>query len=172
MQELSGASVSLPVYAGAGQPSPGLTLGKAGPLQERVSAPVAEEVKAWAQQLPEAQQRLIYPERRTLKGEDAANLAGQQAAPTSGEAGSRQQAYQPPKDRGSPGTGQGEKGKGEAGRAGPGVAGAGGGPDSGLPPGGWGAGRASRLGLLIPTVILGLYVGYVIFHWREIRGEV
>ena len=164
----------VPVYAGPERRSLSLTLGKAGPLRERVSVPVADRIKSWAQELPESQKHLIFPERRRLKGEGAANPAHRQPVPTEGETGARQRAYRPPDERPTvpPGSAAEGKGKGEPrdGAAG-GEAGPGGGGGAAGTSGGWaGAGRASRLGLWLPTLLLGLYVGYVVLHWQELTG--
>ena len=160
--ETDGATV--PGYAGVSPGSLSLTLGKAGPLKESASIPVAEEVKAWARKLPEAQKRLIYPDRRELKGEEAAVPSLQQPTPTSGAAGQRQTDYRPP-DEGRPADGStGQKGKAGGLAAGSqGQPGAGGG-------GGSSGGRSSRLGLWLPTLILAGYMGYAILRWQDLTG--
>ena len=160
--EQGGPHLRAPVYSGPERRSLSLTLGKAGPLQERVSTVVAERVQSWAQELPEAQKRLVYPERRGLKGEAAANPAFQQEAPVGGRGGERQRRYRPPEERGStpPGTVRGEV--------------RGGGTETGLGTAATGGGgrtvRAARLGLWVPTLILALYVGYVMFRWQDLTG--
>ena len=165
----AGSTLNVPVYEGKQGRSASLTLGKAGPLAEDVSAPVAEKVRSWSQELPESQQQLIYPDRRALKGEVAANLTDGGAVSASGDGGSREQAYKPPEERGGMPQGKsegGQKGRGAEGRSnavGKGVDGGGG--------GGGMLGRATRLGLLLPTVILGLYILYVITHWHSFTGE-
>jgi hypothetical protein len=165
-------SLAVPVYAGPERRSLSLTLGKAGPLRERVSVPVADRVKSWAQDLPESQKRLIYPEARRLKGEGAANPAFRQPVPAEGKRGARQEAYRPPEDRLAVPPGSGGKGKGRSRQeAAGGEAGTGGRGGAVGTSGGWaGAGRASRLGLWLPTLLLGLYVGYVVLHWQELTG--
>lgn len=162
----------LPTYEGTDPVSLSLTLGKAGPLHEDVSRPMAEEVKTWAQNLPEAQQRLIYPEKRGLKGEEAANPASGQETPVDAETGERQREYRPPEERSTapPGEAEGREGKGNEGRPGAGIpvegSGEGGSGFGGI--GGGADARASRLGLLLPTAILALYVGYIISKWNEL----
>lgn len=168
----------VPLYSREGERSMSLTLGKAGPLQEALSVPVAQEVQTWARELPEAQQRLIYPERRGLKGEGAATPA-REGAPGGEAAGERQAAYRPPEDRGPGGDAGGKDGEGPSGRGassegtggeGTGVAGTGGQGVGGAGGAGGGFGRASRLGLLLPTLVLMLYVGYVVLNWRDLTG--
>ena len=160
---------AVPTYAGSGGKSLSLTLGKAGPLREAVSRPISREVRAWAERLPKQQKALLYPDRRALKGEDAANPAlGEQIDGSSGE-GERTRAYQPPEERSTSRPGQ--KAESVQGKEG----GAGGGSDwegrGGMRGGaGGGGGAASRLGLLLPTLILAAYVGYVITKWQELTG--
>lgn len=162
-----GDLVDIPVFEGASGRSVGLTLGKAGPLKEAVSAPVAEQVRAWSRDLPEAQQKLIYPDPRALKGEGAANLSD--AAFTAEAMGQRQEAYTPPEERGAsrPGTGEGARGRGVAGQSNVTGEGQEGAVAGGL---GGGMGRASRWGLLLPTLIMGVYVVYVITNWQTVMG--
>ena len=169
LQERGGPAPDLPVYAVPGRRSLSLTLGKAGPLQEAVSAPLAEQVQAWAQELPEEQKQLIYPERRKLKGEDAANPASQEAAPSAGNGGDRQLAYRPPDERKTARPGEERAGKPGGGRPGTGTEGEGGAGAPGAA-GRRGGGRASRLGLLLPTLILGIYTGYAVSRWRDLTG--
>lgn len=159
---------SLPGFQGQGGRSVGLTLGKAGPLKEAMSEPISEKVRSWSQDLPEQQQALIYPDKRLLKGEVAANLTDGGLVSTSGQAGDRKQDYQPPEERGiskEKGQSDGEKGgvSGQSNMDGEGGEGSVGG-------GGF-LGRHSRLGLLIPTIILGIYVLYVILNWKSITGR-
>ncbi len=165
--------MDLPAYEGQARRSLSLTLGKAGPLQEDAALRVAEQVQAWARALPEAQKRLIYPERRGLKGEWGMTPAFEQAAPTGGKRGERQLAYRPPEERESvpSGEAEGKAGEGqrsrEAGRQGSGKTESG----QGVGGGGWGGGgRASRLGLWVPTLVLALYMGYVISRWQDLTG--
>jgi hypothetical protein len=146
-----------------------LTLGKAGPLVEAVSEPVAKSVRNWSRDLPEAQQQLIYPNQRALKGEAAANLTDGGVAGVGGDVGSRDQAYRPPEERGAASgkSGQGAKGKGASGTSNFEDEGG----EGALAGGFGGGGRAARLGLLLPTIILGLYVLYVVTHWNAITGR-
>ena len=65
--------------------------------------------------LPEKQKALLYPDRRALKGEGAANPALDQQVPGSIGDGERTRAYQPPKERSS--APPGRQREGEAGRA-------------------------------------------------------
>ncbi|MCZ6633605.1 MAG: hypothetical protein O7G87_09385 [bacterium] len=160
---------AFPVVAEQRESSPGLTLGKAGPLKEAMSKPLAEQTQAWAKALPEKQQQLIYPERRALKGEAAATPESDVA--TGEVAGPRQLAYQQPEERGAapPGARRGKQGEDR--RGGKGQKGSGSeSVEAGLVGGRGGLGRATRWGLLIPTLILGLYVGYVILNWDAWTG--
>ena len=151
--------VGLPGYEGQARRLLSLTLGKAGPLQED-AALLAERVQAWARALPEAQKRLIYPKQRELKGEVTPAFA--QAPPTGGKSGERQLAYRPPEERERALSGERQR-SGEAGRQGSGET------DQGVGGGGWGGGgRASRLGLWVPTLVLALYMGYVISRWQDL----
>ncbi len=169
---LAGRQPDFPVYAGRARQSLSLTLGKAGPLQETVSVPVAERVQAWARALPEAQKRLVYPERRGLKGEGEMTPAFDRTPPLKGERGERQLAYRPPEERGSapPGRTQGEAEE-RQGHRGAGAQGGGEGSGREGRGGGWsGGGRASRLGLWAPTLMLALYMGCVILRWQDLTG--
>ena len=171
LSQHAGNLSSTPVYGGTGGRSLSLTLGKAGPLKEGTSRPVSENVRKWAKALPDEHQVLLYPERRTLKGEDASNPAFGQATPTSGDIGERTRDYRPPEDRSTSPPGQGSdqaaKGDGKGGALGTG--GSGGTAGISGPAGGAG-GRASRLGLLLPTLVLSAYVGYVISKWQQLTG--
>ncbi|MBT3603768.1 MAG: hypothetical protein HOE48_00125 [Candidatus Latescibacteria bacterium] len=166
MQTSVTSVMSIPGYQGQGGRTAGLTLGKAGPLKEAMSEPISEKVRAWSQELPAQQTALIYPDKRLLKGEVAANLTDGGLVVASGDEGDRQKNYKPPEERGA----SKEKGKSDTqkgvsatssleGEGGMGAAG------GGL------LGRASRLGLLIPTVILGLYVLYVVLNWNSFVGR-
>lgn len=167
MQTSVTSVMSIPGYQGVGGGrKAGLTLGKAGPLKEAMSEPISEKVRAWSQELPTQQAALIYPDKRLLKGEVAANLTDGGLVAVRGDEGDRQKNYKPPEERGM----AKEKGKSETqkgvsatssleGEGGVGSAG------GGL------LGRASRLGLLIPTVILGLYVLYVGLNWNSLVGR-
>lgn len=148
---------------GTANASLSLTLGKAGPLRERTSITVAEEVKAWATKLPDEQKRLIYPVRRALKGEDAAVPSLEEIGSASGAAVQREMAYRPP-DEGRPSQAfEGQKGKAGGSPAGPhGGSGAAGDGGSG--------GRGSRLALWLPTLILGVYLGYTVLRWQDLTG--
>lgn len=168
MLEAQTGEFAFPVYAGEREGSPGLTLGKAGPLKEAVSKPLAEQTQTWAKALPEKQQQLIYPESRALKGEMAATPGSDVEVATGGVSGQRQLAYQQPEERGAapPGARRGKQGAGEDRQGGKGQKGSGSeSVEAGSVGGGGGFGRATRWGLLIPTLILGLYVGYVVLNW-------
>ena len=159
-----GSHLNVPVYEGKRGRSASLTLGKAGPLAEDVSAPVAEKIRSWSQALPESQQQLIYPDRRALKGEAAANLADGGAVSTSGDGGSREQAYKPPEERGGMPQGtSSQKGQGAKGRSNT--------VGRGVDGGGGMLSHVTRLGLLLPTIIMGLYILYVVTHWQSLTGE-
>ena|GEM_PF-1240775 len=163
------STLNVPVYEGKRGRSASLSLGKAGPLAEDVSAPVAKKVRSWSQALSESQQQLIYPDKRALKGEVAANLTDGGAVSASGDGGSREQAYKPPEELGGMPQGTSKGGKKEPGTEGRSNAvGKGGGAVGG---GGGMLSRATRLGLLLPTFILGLYILYVITHWQSLTGE-
>ncbi len=152
------SDLNVPLYNRERGRSTSLSLGRAAPLTEEVSVPVAEKVRAWSEKLPAVQRQLIYPDPRALKGESAANAADAGAVSVAGDRGSRDQAYRPPEDRGRVAR---EK-KDERTDAPPRLTGKGsGGTD----------GRAARLGLLLPTALLGLYVVYVITHWQSFMGE-
>ncbi len=144
-----------------GAVAPGLTLGKSGPLEEDVSHSISEEVDRWVKTLPPSARAMMYPDRRRLRGERAATEAGG-LPPSAAEPGERTQNYRPPSDR--PNTQPGA----EAGRGA--LAGVGSGA-SGRPGALGGGGRATRLGLLIPTVILSAYVLFAVGHLRRERGE-
>jgi hypothetical protein len=157
-----------PEYSGTDGNTLSLTLGKAGPLHEDVSAPVAEQVKSWARNLPESQKRLIYPDRRQLKGESAANPAGFFDTPFTSQSGDRQDAYRPPEDRDITTQGRSKTQNGKAGAA---TSGDGAGTNQNRLGGGLGGGRSSRLGLLLPTLLLTGYVGFVISKWQVLTRE-
>ncbi len=157
-----------PSYSGAHGNGLSLTLGKAGPLHEDISTPVAEQVKSWVNALPESRKQLLFPERRKLKDEGAANPEGGAGTALNNQSGDRQETYRPPEDRDVSTSGRaGEQAKstgfetdGEGNASG--VNGAG---------GGFGGGRSSRLGLLLPTFILTGYVGFVIRNWKHLTRE-
>ena len=158
------STFSVPAFTGSvvgGAP----TLGKAGPLKEAMTKPVSEKVKAWSERLPSEHQALIYPDRRRLRGEDAATVAGERVVPAGGIDG-RTTEYEPPSDRENrqPGASKGAA-AGDGDGAGE-VDGA-----AGYPAGGGFAGRASRLGLLIPTLILTAYAVYATRQWRRLSEE-
>lgn len=167
MQTYNTSVMSIPGVKGNGSRSVGLTLGKAGPLKEAVSEPISKKVRAWSQELPAQQQTLIYPDKRLLKGEVAANTADGGLAPTSGEAGDRQQNYKPPEERGvSKEQGKSDAQKGQSGQSN--MEGEGG---QGTVGGGGFFGHHARWGLFIPTVILFVYVVYVLLNWDSITGR-
>ncbi len=135
-------------YTGHRNPEVSFTLGKAGPLKEETSLTFAKEVESWAEKLAQSEKRLLYPRKRTLKGEDAAIEAAGSAARAT-ETGDRKDAYRPPEER-SPGD-QSVTGRkaGDASRA-------------TAASGGSGGGRGSRAGLLFPTIIMAAYIWYVV----------
>lgn len=157
-------AVDLPVPAYGGARARGaFTLGKAGPLEEHATQPVSEQVKAWSETLPAERKALLYPERRQLRGEGEATVAGD-LTPTAGGAEDRKADYAPPSDRRNrqPGSEDGQPGAtGEGGGVGEG---------EGVSAGGGGgfSGRSSRLGLLVPTVILAAYAVYATRTWRKL----
>jgi len=163
MKASAASQMSIPAFSGQSVRTVGLTLGKAGPLKEAMSEPISEKVRHWSQDLPAEQQVLIYPDKRLLKGEVAANMTDGGLIATSGDNGDRKQDYKPPEDRGvakEKGQSDGKKGVSGTsnleGEGGLGVA------------GGGSFGQRARLGLLIPTVILGIYVIYVILNWKSV----
>ncbi|MDA0746808.1 MAG: hypothetical protein O2954_09830, partial [bacterium] len=99
LQQVTAQEPGAPAYTSTQKQSLSLTLGKAGPLHEAISNPVAEQVQTWAEKLPEDRKHLIYPDRRKLKGEEAANLATSGATPNTTESGTRLDTYRPPDER-------------------------------------------------------------------------
>lgn len=75
------------------------TLGRAGPLAESQSAATSLRLREWAESLPEVQKRLIFRERRDLKGVEAA-IPEQIFEEESAGEGDRRADYLPPQDRG------------------------------------------------------------------------
>ena len=153
--------LSVPLYARERARSASLSLGKAAPLTEKVSAQVAKNVRSWSEKLPAVQQQLIYPDRRTLKGEGAVTATTGDAVPTASDRGSREQAYRPPDERG--GMKNETKDEGVNAQVQP----------QGMRRGGRGgqSSQATRLGLLLPTLIVGIYVLYVAIRWQSLMGE-
>ena len=153
--------LNVPRYNRERARSVSLTLGKAAPLTEEVSAPVAKNVRSWSEKLPAVQQQLIYPDRRALKGEGAATATTGDVVPTASDRGSREQAYRPPEELG--GIKSKTKDEGVNAQVQP----------QGMSRGGAGghSNQATRLGLLLPTLILGFYVLYVVIRWQSLMGE-
>ena len=153
--------LSVPLYTRERARSASLSLGKAAPLTEKVSAQVAENVRSWSEKLPAVLQQLIYPDRRALKGEGAVTATTGDAVPTASDRGSREQAYRPPEERG----GMKSKTKDEGVNAQVQL--------QGMRRGGGGgqSSQATRLGLLLPTLIVGIYVLYVAIRWQSLMGE-
>ena len=156
-----GGNLSVPLYNRERARSASLSLGKAGPLIEEVSAPVAKNVRSWSEKLPAVQQQLIYPDRRALKGEGAVTATTEDVVPTASDRGSREQAYRPPEERG--GIKSETKDEGVDAQVQP----------QGMRRGGGGglSSQATRLGLLLPTLIVGIYVLYVAIRWQSLMGE-
>ena len=152
---------SVPLYNRERPLSASLTLGKAAPLTEEVSAPVAKNVRSWSEKLPTVQRQLIYPDHRALKGEGAVTATTGEVVPTAGDRGSREQAYRPPEERG----GMKSETQDEGGNAQV--------QSQGMRRGGGGGqlSQAMRLGLLLPTLIVGVYVLYVAIRWQSLMGE-
>ena len=140
-------------YTGHRNPEVSFTLGKAGPLREETSLTFAKEVELWAEKLAESEKRLVYPERRTLKGEDAAIEAARPSA-VGTESGDRRDAYRPPEER-SPGEETVSARRGREGRSDAAESGRRGGF-------GGSGGRGSRAGLLFPSIVLAAYIWYVV----------
>ncbi len=151
--------LGVPRYDGERARSASLTLGKAAPLTEKVSAPVAKNVRSWSEKLPAVQQQLIYPDRRALKGEGAVTATTGDAVPIASDRGSREQAYRPPEERG--GMKNQTKDEGVNAQVQP----------QGMRRGGGQSSQATRLGLLLPTLIVGIYVLYVAIRWQSLMGE-
>ena len=83
------------------------TLGRAAPLiEEAQSVATSSELHTWARALPEEEQRLVFQERRALKGSEAATRSQDFEG---GEAGreDRRSRYQAPPERGPGGDRQG-----------------------------------------------------------------
>lgn len=155
--------LNVPRYNRERARSASLTLGKAAPLTEKVSAPVAKNVRSWSEKLPAVQQQLIYPDRRALKGEGAITAATGDVVPTASDRGSREQAYRPPEERGGMKSETKTKDEGVHAQMQP----------RGMGRGGAGgqSSQATRLGLLLPTLIVGIYVLYVAIRWQSLMGE-
>ena len=153
--------LSVPGYNQERVRSASLTLGKAAPLTEKVSAPVAKNVRSWSEKLPAVQQQLIYPDRRALKGEGAVTAATGDVVPTASDRGSREQAYRPPEERGGMKSETEDEGVNAQVQPQGMRRGGGGGQSS----------QATRLGLLLPTLIVGIYVLYVAIRWQSLMGE-
>ena len=151
--------LSVPLYNRERVRSASLSLGKAAPLIEEVSAPVAKNVRSWSEKLPAVQQQLIYPDRQALRGEGAVTTGD--VVPTASDRGSREQAYRPPEERG--GMKRETKDEGVDAQVQP----------QGMRRGGGGgqSSQATRLGLLLPTLIVGIYVLYVVIRWQSLMGE-
>jgi hypothetical protein len=75
------------------------TLGHAGPLAETQSNATSTELYEWAESLPQVQKRLIYRERRELKGVDFATPEEEVGGGGEGEE-ERRHDYQAPPERG------------------------------------------------------------------------
>ena len=155
--------VNVPIYNRDRARSASLSLGKAAPLAEKVSAPVAKNVRSWSEKLPAVQQQLIYPDRRALKGEGAVTETTGDVVLTTGDRGSREQAYRPPEERGGMKDKTKEQEKEVHAQVQP----------QGMRRGGGGgqSSQATRLGLLLPTLIVGIYVLYVTIRWQSLMGE-
>ena len=152
--------LNVPLYNLERARSASLSLGKAAPLIEEVSAPVAKNVRSWSEKLPVVQQQLIYPDRRALKGEGAITSATDDVVSTANDRGSRERAYRPPEERG--GIKSKTKDEGIDAQVQP----------QGMRRGGGGqSNQATRLGLLLPTLIVGIYVLYVAIRWQSLMGE-
>jgi hypothetical protein len=169
LNNMSGSSMSkmdVPGFQGTSGRTVALTLGKAGPLKEDVSEPISEKVRAWSLDLPAEQLALIYRDGRALKGEEAANLSGEGRVALRGDRGKRQKDYRAPAEREA----AREKGQKDVKKDSRGTSNFEGEGRLG-PVGGGFLGRASRLGLLVPTVVLGLYVLYMILNWKIMMGR-
>ena len=84
-------------------------------------------------------------------------------APTASDRGSREQAYRPPEERGGMKNKTKEQEKEVNTQVQP----------QGMRRGGGGgqSSQATRLGLLLPTLIVGIYVLYVTIRWQSLMGE-
>jgi hypothetical protein len=159
------SALSVPGYTGSGGMT-SLTLGKAGPLKEGITKPVSEQIKGWSEQLTPERKALVIPSWRTLRGEGASTAVGEAATGAAGS-GDRREDYVPPSDRRNeqPGTEDGQPGAAGGGGGGTGEA-----TGLGGSAGGFG-GRASRLGLLLPALVLATYALYATREWRRISRE-
>ena len=161
LQEAAAGIPNPTAFLGQGRRSLSLTLGKAGPLRESMTLPVAEGIQRWAQELSDTQKKLLYPERRDLKGEGAANPAFGGVGEGDGKIGERQLSYRPPDEQGTISpleTMSDEKGRGTGEIRS---------PKNGSPEG---DSRRSRLGLWVPTLFMMIYVAYTIVRWEDLTG--
>ncbi|NKB72834.1 MAG: hypothetical protein GKR89_37675 [Candidatus Latescibacteria bacterium] len=95
------------VYRGYVDNQVAYTLGREAPLEAVEQLQAARELHAWAAQLPQARQALVFSARRALKGSSAATLAKDRNETGSGPADRRNQ-YTAPQERGpAPGQAQG-----------------------------------------------------------------
>jgi len=104
---------------------------------------------------------VIYTNRRWLKGESAVTTNTGVAVPNPRYRGNGIQAYRPPEERG--GMKSETKDEGVDAQVQP----------QGMRRGGGGgqSSQATRLGLLLPTLIVGIYVLYVAIRWQSLMGE-
>ena len=126
------------------------SLGRAGPLAEAKSAETATRLREWAERLPEAQRRLIFRDRRPLKGVEAATPEQVFEGATGGEI-DRRTDYVPPREQG-PARERGEAGRGD-----------------GSPPGR--RGRSAQWGLAAIGIGLAAYIGAVFRKWWRLFNE-
>ncbi|MEE2752868.1 MAG: hypothetical protein VX910_02715 [Candidatus Latescibacterota bacterium] len=157
------SKLSVVGYSG-GQSLTSLTLGKSGPLKESITEPVSRQVKKWTEQLPAEQQALVIPSRRGLRGESEATAAGDRVV-GAGRDEDRRADYVAPSDRRNRQFGTEE---GRAGASGSGGNGSGVEVGAGTFDGGGFGGRSSRLGLLVPTLLLATYAVYATRQWRRL----
>ena len=136
------------------------TLGREAPLEEVDELQTAEQLHAWAAQLPAAHQALVLPERRALKGSRAATVAKDRQETAAGGAADRRSDYRAPAERG------------------PAPGGAQGGPKAGARLGSGRAGGVVAVGrgawpIWAAIGGLGVYLAAVLWHnWRLFNGKV
>ena len=91
----------IPRYSGYVTNRLAFSLGRAGRLSERNNRIKSDALKDWVEQMPEADQSLIFRPQRELKGVEAATAKKPLEGADRGEEGRRKRDYLPPPERGS-----------------------------------------------------------------------
>ncbi len=91
----------IPRYSGYVTNRLAFSLGRAGRLSERNNRIKSDALKDWVEQMPEADQSLIFRPQRELKGVEAATAKKLLEGADGGEEGRRKRDYLPPPERGS-----------------------------------------------------------------------